>query len=589
MSPPFKGKATSQIGHGNSTFSQADSDSDSEDDAPLATLVGPKRPGSGMSSYSSTYARSSGNVSSRPGMPPKPLIDINELIGPKPKRSFTVPAELDPAAFTQGPTLLSRGQPASYAPGPLVESPKSTSPWHDDEVPLTSTVPPVKFMDPPRSPAKEMRQFIDDTIADSEPKHSLPASSRRETSPEARRDHITDRLSRAVKLNMSPSVSASPSQAQAPAPPLVPHVANISRDVSPRPSDDSSRSRPTVDIPRVPLPRSPPPPVQFSEGDHSPADADLAALLGSAGIKFISRAGETPEESSESESEQSEDNKSTIAPIPIKQRAPAPAFSVTSRPSFPRQQNGTGSPPPVQKAPSSVTVRPRSTTLVTTSSSNSFATPKASTSNSTMSSYTTDATSMNSTSKSTTVTQSKQANTVMTTTTKTERTSSMRPLPAGQRQRSSTVLTGVPLSSQMPKNFPPDKPFAARRNSPASSTGDSSNSRGPNTPRDGSDIVMHDEQARKKKDTHEWSGGASGLGTTRREHVKRRSVSFEDDAQEMKPPTRSHLREGARFGSEDGHSRSSRESERVEEKRRERRRSEAKAAIEVCLRISLIF
>ncbi|KAF8203849.1 hypothetical protein BJ912DRAFT_215411 [Pholiota molesta] len=83
--------------------------------------------------------------------------------------------------------------------------------------------------------------------------------------------------------------------------------------------------------------------------------------------------------------------------------------------------------------------------------------------------------------------------------------------PPAVRQRSSTMITGVPLSAQMNGRVhqPPEKPFAMRRNSPASSTGDSSSGRAPLTPRDGSDIVARQDA----------NGGVNGI----RKHIKRRS------------------------------------------------------------------
>ncbi len=73
-------------------------------------LVGPRRPGSAMSSYSNLHSRSTGNVTTRSAthMPPKPLIDINELTGPK--RSQTSPQEKNTAGLT-GAIHCSRRRP----------------------------------------------------------------------------------------------------------------------------------------------------------------------------------------------------------------------------------------------------------------------------------------------------------------------------------------------------------------------------------------------------------------------------------------------------------------------------------------------
>ncbi|KAK0185267.1 hypothetical protein F5146DRAFT_1144473 [Armillaria mellea] len=94
--------------------------------------------------------------------------------------------------------------------------------------------------------------------------------------------------------------------------------------------------------------------------------------------------------------------------------------------------------------------------------------------------------------------------------------------------------------------FPvPTKPFATPRDSPASSTGDSSSGRAPLTPRDGSDIASGSTSTSGRE--QQWSGGASGLGLG---HAKRRSKG------KNKP-------------------------ENDETRRRDRRRDEAKAAIEL--------
>jgi hypothetical protein len=60
------------------------------------------------------------------------------------------------------------------------------------------------------------------------------------------------------------------------------------------------------------------------------------------------------------------------------------------------------------------------------------------------------------------------------------------------RPKSNTMVTGVPLSSQMPRHFnPPDRRFATvRGNSPSSSTGDSSSGRAPHTPRDSGEMCV---------------------------------------------------------------------------------------------------
>jgi serine/arginine repetitive matrix protein 2 len=117
----------------------------------------------------------------------------------------------------------------------------------------------------------------------------------------------------------------------------------------------------------------------------------------------------------------------------------------------------------------------------------------------------------------------------------------------------------------------PEKPFATRRNSPASSTEDSSSGRAPLTPRDGSEIDIQDRKRR------EWSGGANGLGI-KNQHVKHRSVSFEEDHHDPKLRGIPHSK-----GKQLTKSNAAINDEDREARRKERRRGEAKAAIEVCL------
>ena len=106
---------------------------------------------------------------------------------------------------------------------------------------------------------------------------------------------------------------------------------------------------------------------------------------------------------------------------------------------------------------------------------------------------------------------------------------------------------------------PPMRPFA-RRDSPASSTGDSSSGRAPLTPRDGSD-------------TRSIHSRPSAMSTRRRRpgvHARNASVTFEDDKGEDKQKDNAAT---------------------DEIRRKERRRSEARAAIEVrdlgCSKIAL--
>ena len=154
------------------------------------------------------------------------------------------------------------------------------------------------------------------------------------------------------------------------------------------------------------------------------------------------------------------------------------------------------------------------------------------------------------------------------------------------RQRSSTMVPMVPSSvSSQNKNSSrvpvastvPVKPFAMRRDSPASSTGDSSSGRAPLTPRDGSDLGSKTVSSDRKERKDEWSSGVSGLSVAStkggmrprgangpNKHMQRRSVSFNDDVENEES------RKNDVEGKND-----------AETRRKERRRGEAKAAIEV--------
>ena len=574
----------------------SDSEDDSDDDAPLATLMGPRRPGSAMSSYSSVHAWSTGNVTTRSARsgtlgPAKPLIDINELTGSKPP-SFTT-AEKSTAGFTQGPTLLS-GTRLSTSPSSL-----STEDPSDLNLPLTRKVPPMKFVSPPSSPPKEAMRLtprtVDgvDSIARSDP---ITLPSEKLAGPEQPRDALTERLSRAVNIKVIPS-SSKPSISRANnSVPAQNESPNTSAGDTTSDSSCQLRSE-KINFPSTKEARPQPPSVQRpspalgSEGDRSPADEGLAELLGTAGINFMFRNDEIPDQSSESESEgeasvkgvnreevvkeesESEDEgikreqavkkeevvkeevTSTgngIAPIPIRERPPTSSFSVTSRPPFPGRDSVIATQTDanrVSTASNVVAPRPRSITLTPLSnplnkdSVNNDIRPVPS----------------NVPSKSTSNNPSAKL-----------RNDALK-VP-NVRQRSSTMVTGAPLNVPTAKAFHvPERPFAIRRNSPASSTEGSSSGRAPLTPRDGSEI---DVQDRKR---HEWSGGASGLGV-KNQHFKRRSVSFEDDHLDSKsrgnPQSKGkqHTNSNATINDEDR-----------EARRKERRRGEAKAAIEVCL------
>ncbi|KAF5346167.1 hypothetical protein D9758_009927 [Tetrapyrgos nigripes] len=183
-------------------------DSDSEDDAPLATLVAPRRPGSAMSQ---------GSNHSLPSRP-KPLIDINTLTGPA-KRAPEIGAKSQ-AGFTGGNTLLSGvGSSTSNTTSPLAS--------------VTSTAPPIRFISPPSSPKHENKTLPTTPSNKSSPQTPSGGKTlvRRDTDTMSvmttqtssssgqggqengkKRDNLTERLTRAAQTRIgstSPSESTS--------------------------------------------------------------------------------------------------------------------------------------------------------------------------------------------------------------------------------------------------------------------------------------------------------------------------------------------------------------------------------------------
>ncbi len=549
------------------------------------------------------------NVTTRSVSHPKPLINVKELIASKPIAVNSTPSS--DAAFTQGPTLLSN---AKMAPSTTHGFSKSAS--GDNSQPLTRKTAPVKFISPPSSPAQEIKELTSPTL----PKPNLeqrPESGismlmaaplqREAASEEQHRDPINDRLTRVVKKSMTnPS---GPVQSSSPLPSVVASIASADNSASGVASPESVQTPRLNEASRIVLPRTPPPILRHSE-EYSPPDEDLAQLLGTAGIKFISRNGESPEESSESETsaEELSADKGTIAPIPIKQRSPPPAFTVTSRPlPRPQQQNGS-SRSKSQEAESaekrvsttqSYTTYPggrqRSSSLVPSSLATSFPSskPSDSESNSTMSTYLTSA-ATDVSSRSGSSNRQAGGHQGVSSPKKFDKAAGVQ-LPLIIRQRSTTMVAAIP-SSQKPKPYNmPDRAFVFRENSPPSSTGDSSSGRVPRTPRDGSDLGTQEKKTSTLKKPDE------SAVPRRIAHVKRRSVSFEDDVEEIdtKQTGKGHIRDVAGVGSEVGaggrgknHVREGAraraddegtfDEKEKEAKRKERRRKEAKAAIEVC-------
>ena len=284
-----------------------------------------------------------------------------------------------------------------------------------------------------------------------------------------------------------------------------------------------------------------------------------------------------------------------IAPIPIKQRTPTPSFSVTSRPPLARgggvtSTSGSGS---TSVAPSSTAssgslassssgsgtkTRQRSNTVVNPSSDlrgpPSSSTSAAGTSETRGRSTGPSAPALRAPAMSRASGISNQSGQdLLSNTAQNSNRSSIADHPgtaSGARPRSVTMMPSI-SSSAVPGM--PVRPFA-RRESPASSTGDSSSGRAPLTPRDGSDIGSTGGSGlgaqAKSGETNSAMKGSSNMLS-----AKRRSVCFEDDLiGDPAPPSASGRGKTMQKDGREGVD---------EEKRKERRRSEAKAAIEVCV------
>ncbi|THH08721.1 hypothetical protein EW146_g8902 [Bondarzewia mesenterica] len=261
-----------------------------------------------------------------------------------------------------------------------------------------------------------------------------------------------------------------------------------------------------------------------SASSHSPPLSSPSAKSPSPVTKLkldTSGISSKPTPSSFSPHEATESGSSRIIPTPIRERQPAPSFSVTSRPISYASSGSVGTVTlnePVKEADNST----RPTARMVQNSADSSATRVAA-----------------------------------------------HPRPSPTPRTSSAPRVTATLVSRIPKNdvtgiksaspsaVPPPRPFTSgllRDNSPASSTGDSSSGRMPVTPRDGSEVGIPGSTSASS------ASQATSRAAGRKSRPKRASVSFMDD------PVREVVKISAKG---------------AEEKRKERRRGEAKAAIEL--------
>ncbi|KAG6906381.1 hypothetical protein DXG01_014196 [Tephrocybe rancida] len=589
-------------------LSSVSSSSSSDDDAPLATLVPPRRPGSALSNLSS---------SSNPNTRPKPLVDIAELTRGRP---VPVHQKATDGAFTGG--LLGQGQGQGLGV-------------------KTSVSPPRRFVSPPSSPTRASAAASSSVIVSAKEKET-----EKEKEKEGLGERLTRVVQMQTKTRSAEAASvlsgttgsvysttssnggpfSAPVPVRSMTAPAPAPVATPVRMPVPRANTTFPTTTPTTTT--KPTPR--PTPVVQHKKELSPPEEDLATLLG-AGVHLIHRTGdsdsEEEEEAEETESEESEGDSEvdsdfpakeqakkgegeptktkTIAPIPIKQRVAPAAFSVTSRPPLRGASSATPAPAPAPVTSSDnvfsntkAHVRQRSSTLLPAASKGILST---------------------SPEKKEVGTRDRDRDR--------EREREREQRPPTTRQRSSTLLPGsVSVSASSLSPIPsssgstgssvapralnlnlnsvnagsggastnmntntntntvkmPSRPW---RESPAgSSTGDSSSGRAPVTPRDGSDLGLGVGGTRAVEDgASQWSGGVSGLGLGGR-HIKRRSVSFEDDlggggsVGGGRGVGKGKVGKVGKVEGEEGNRKDGRDGE---ERRKERRRSEAKAAIEL--------
>ncbi|KAK2464895.1 hypothetical protein APHAL10511_002971 [Amanita phalloides] len=614
--------------------------SEEEDDAPLASLVPPKRPGSSLSNASGSSAaariRSNSNVPAARG---KPLIDINELVGGKsPGMSGRRDDLAEEKGFTKGNTLLVASANASP---PISSGTKSPSLIKTSYL---STSPP------PLSPTESITSSGFTTAPSSIKAPPFGQSSSSNSNSEqamSKRDGLSERLLRVAK-----GTSTASSPLGTPDVNPLPTTDGTKRTVFPR---SSASPRSSFSAPTHPA-ESMGSKISVGGYQHSPPDEELFNILG-ASVKLISKTGdsspseadvrdgvESEDESDEDDSSDDDDDKDlrrnhskgsdkgtdewekvdsnevkgkeeyrskdgilkgksvlnlgkekgksgpvqdlapkvtepAIAPIPIKQRTPTPSFSVTSRPPLAKGALGTST-----SGSGTTSVAPSTTASngsFTSSSSNGGKTRQRS------STILNPLDARDSSSSTTSTTGSIQVRgrapgpvAPILRAPATSRGSDQSVKDTGSnttlnrssmgdnKQRGSTVMPAISISGAPTM---PARPFA-RRDSPASSTGDSSSGRAPLTPRDGSDIGSVGDSGVGMRP----KGGKSGSamkGSSGLTNAKRRSVCFEDDLIDDSPPPspgkgRTHQKKDGKESVD-------------EEKRKERRRSEARAAIEL--------
>ncbi|PSS31008.1 hypothetical protein PHLCEN_2v2454 [Hermanssonia centrifuga] len=553
-----------------SSDSDDDSSSSSEDsdDAPLASLLPPVRPGSSASNATS---------GSRSRIPPKPLIDISQMSTPPlPSASEKVNSPLkEPPKGAQSPAPPAAPAKEIVSPSGVKEKEEKneTRPTHSGKPSLSDRLARIAQT----AAAKSV-----ETLATSAPLERRSLDSRPLLSEESPRGRVSQPVrSQTAPLNSVERASPSPSPAAAR---MKPKGRTLSSS-SPNAAAAYDLTDPTPIVPTPIRERSPPP--AFSVTSRPPSQLSLNSnprLSMSPTVRMVGSSG-----SSSSPSTPTTPFTPSSPDIPASSRPyhvpPIPPAHVSPPTPPDKSTSPTPSSPPATSSSSS-TSRKRSSTLIPHNGippSGAFTgsgllasaaanAPETKTSNKTSapvaalrtarqrsstllpqmeiapaSRRTTDRESMVSSASSGPSPPS------------TSSAQSRAPPPSHrfpQRSRNPFDNSGAASQSKsMPSpssGVPPPKPFAVseRGNSPASSTGDSSSGRTPLTPADGSDYGYPDSRS-----------APSAMGA-KKGHRRGPSVTFDDEPDNRgRPPAKS--------------------GETNEERRNERRRSEAKAAIEL--------
>ncbi|KAI0640223.1 hypothetical protein C8Q77DRAFT_119728 [Trametes polyzona] len=541
-----------------SSSSSSSSSSSDSDDAPLATLVGPRRPGSAASS-----AQSSTRPRAQSRAPSKPLIDIS-TIAPSP------------------PLLSQADRPPVPAKDSPVDDRKSLMSWREKEKPSSP---------PPTTPTHAAKPSLNDRLARLAKGAQSPST---DTSSDASKEEEKE-LPRGRKVptrsqTQPPEVTlssaranASPSPSPSPAPPRKPNGRSMSspnatfEDVKQADANTMPDAAPIMPTPI----RTRTPPPAFAVTSRPASQFSLLSIGGQQHQPQQDRHWQSNPRASEETVRTNRTRASTLIADGDLARdkgftgggllAAAAAGSSSSLSGASAQSTGSGAVP-------ARTSRQRASTVIASSPAPSHpATPPQGSPSDAWSRSRSNVRGIaqpdtppqdlppprlvtrSSNSDTLSIASSASPPTRPTPILKSAMKSSPQPSPIAEtngpfpRPRTSSLAA---FSS-----FPtPPKPFAAsnsgfglRGNSPASSTGDSSSGRTPITPVDGSDIS---------------ATTPSVVSAQRRGHRKSASVTF-DEPERGRPGARERDAEKVEG------------SDPEERRRRERRRSEAKAAIEL--------